>query len=238
MAKDSSPDPNRSLTIDTLDKLSIKTMLDHASIPWAIKDTESRYIYMNKRCMDFLNVPKDFDYEGKKDSEFPCEWAAMESEYTAQDRKAELSQDGAEIISISHYWRERIFEPYYSPKFAVRNKDNEILGTVYYAKKFNYVSIGDFFNDLKPSVISLTPPTDLFTERELEIIFYAIQRVSAKEIAPKLFISHRTVENRLLRIYEKSDTNSINGLIEYCHNVGLNNYVPKKLLREGVNFCW
>lgn len=60
----------------------------------------------------------------------------------------------------------------------------------------------------------------------------------AKEIAPKLYISHRTVENRLLKIYNKIGVSSMNALIEYCHNVGLNNYIPKRLLREGVNFCW
>ncbi|EPE4807709.1 helix-turn-helix transcriptional regulator, partial [Yersinia enterocolitica] len=27
-------------------------------------------------------------------------------------------------------------------------------------------------------------------------------------------------------------------LIEYCHASGLSNYVPKKVLREGVNFFW
>lgn len=91
---------------------------------------------------------------------------------------------------------------------------------------------------MKPSVISLNPPVDIFTERELEIIFYAIQKISAKEIAAKLNISHRTIENRLFTIYNKIEVNSINGLIKYCHNVWLNNYVPKKLIREGVNFCW
>ncbi|EKN6318949.1 helix-turn-helix transcriptional regulator, partial [Yersinia enterocolitica] len=25
---------------------------------------------------------------------------------------------------------------------------------------------------------------------------------------------------------------------EYCHASGLSNYVPKKVLREGVNFFW
>lgn len=96
----------------------------------------------------------------------------------------------------------------------------------------------DFFNNLKPSVISLTPPDSQFTERELEIIFYALQRLSAKEIAQKLCISHRTIENRLQGIYNKISINSLKELVEYCNTTGLNNYVPKKLLREGVDFFW
>lgn len=112
------------------------------------------------------------------------------------------------------------------------------MGILYTAKMFNFLSIFDFFSSLKPSVLTLNPPVNTFTDRELEIIFYAMQRMPAKEIAPRLHISHRTVENRLLRIYNKIGVSSVNELIEYCHNVGLNNYIPKKLLREGVDFCW
>lgn len=97
----------------------------------------------------------------------------MESEYRAQDRKVEQSQEGAEIISASYYWRERLFE-LYPPKFSIRNRENGILGAIYYAKRVNYQSNGYFFN----------------------------------------------------------------GPLEYCHNVGLINSVPRKLLKEGVNFCW
>ena len=52
--------------------------------------------------------------------------------------------------------------------------------TIYYAKPFSYVSILDLFDDIKPSVVCLNPPDDLFTKRELEIIIYAIRKLSAK----------------------------------------------------------
>ncbi|HHH0902581.1 TPA: helix-turn-helix transcriptional regulator, partial [Yersinia enterocolitica] len=54
----------------------------------------------------------------------------------------------------------------------------------------------------------------------------------------KLFLSNRTIENRLRFIYEKVGCHSLKELIEYCHASGLSNYVPKKVLREGVNFFW
>ncbi len=97
-------------------------------------------------------------------------------------------------------------------------------------------SICDFFNHLKPSVLTLNPPVDTFTEKELDIIFYAFQKLSTKDIATKLCLSHRTVDNRLQRIYEKIKVNSLDGSIEYGQTTGLNHYVPKNLLREGVEF--
>lgn len=185
-----------------------------------------------------MNIPKGFDFEGRRDDEFPCPWASLTEELQAHDRKAEASPEGAEIIAISNFGRDAILQPCYCAKFPIYNKDGVVLGNIHYNKQLHFNSISDFFNGLLPSPITLNPPVDIFTDRELEIIFHAIQKLSAKEIAPKLCLSHRTVENRLLKIYEKIDVNSVNGLIEYCHNVGLDNYVPKKLLREGVNFCW
>ncbi|ACQ68772.1 putative transcriptional regulator, GerE domain protein [Candidatus Hamiltonella defensa 5AT (Acyrthosiphon pisum)] len=108
----------------------------------------------------------------------------------------------------------------------------------FYAKKFSFISISDFFSHLKSSVLTLNPPVDTFTEKKLDIIFYAFQKLSNKEIATKLCLSHRTIENRLQRIYEKTGVTSLSGLIEYCHTNGLNHYVPKNLLRQGVQFFW
>ncbi|WP_407079678.1 helix-turn-helix transcriptional regulator [Candidatus Williamhamiltonella defendens] len=68
-------------------------------------------------------------------------------------------------------------------------------------------------------------PQTLFTEKELDVIFYALQKLSSKDIATKLSLLHRTVENRLQRMYEKMEVNSLAGLIEYCHTNALNNYI-------------
>ncbi|WP_264628621.1 response regulator transcription factor, partial [Candidatus Symbiopectobacterium sp. NZEC135] len=79
---------------------------------------------------------------------------------------------------------------------------------------------------------------DIFTQRELEIISFAIRRLSAKEIASRLCLSYRTVQNRLNGIYSKAQTTSLSGLIEYCMMVGLNDYMPRSLLKQKVDFFW
>nr|WP_074012582.1 hypothetical protein [Candidatus Sodalis sp. SoCistrobi] len=49
----------------------------------------------------------------------------------------------------------------------------------------------------------------------MKIIIYTIRKLSAKEIAPKLGIPHRTVENKRLRFYAKADVCFLKGLINY-----------------------
>lgn len=226
------------LTVDSLCQIPMLAMMEYSKIPWSIKDKNSRFVYINESCLNLFNIHTGFDFSGRLDEEMPCAWSEYSEEFKAHDRKAESSTSGAEVIVTSYFGREKIMEPQYFPKFPIYNRDGEVLGTAFYAKKFSFISICEFFNNLKPSVLTLNPPVDIFAERELDIIFYALQKLSAKEIAKKLCLSHRTIENRLQRIYDKIKVNSLAGLIEYCHTTGLNNYVPKKLLREGVEFFW
>jgi len=48
------------------------------------------------------------------------------------------------------------------------------------------------------------PPNDLFSKRELEVIFWVQQRLTSKEIAIRLDISRQTVEGHLKSIYRKA----------------------------------
>lgn len=226
------------LTLDSLNQLPIISIMEKANIPWAIKDNNSKFVYLNESCLDLFDIQPGFDFEGRLDEEMPCQWSEYSDDFKAHDRKAEQSREGAEIIVTSPFGRERILSPWYFPKFPIYNLNGDVLGTVFFGKKFNFISVCDFFNNLQPSVVTLTPPVDNFSERELDIIFYAIQKLSAKEIAEKLFLSNRTIENRLKAIYEKIGCHSLKELIDYCHSTGLSSYVPKKVLREGVNFFW
>ncbi|CAK8741135.1 hypothetical protein SODG_004546 [Sodalis praecaptivus] len=65
------------LTLDSLNNITILSLIEHFAIPWGIKDTKSRNVYMNDTCKDFLDIPKKFSYEGKTDNELPCLWAPL-----------------------------------------------------------------------------------------------------------------------------------------------------------------
>lgn len=232
-------DPEKSiLTLDSLNQIPLIAIMERSGLPWGIKDSESRFVYMNAAALNFCNVPTGFDFEGRLDEEFPCPWYELAPELKAHDRKAESSKEGAEVIETSYFGREAILEPWYCAKFPIYNAKGEVLGTTFYAKRFNFGSIYDFFNNLKPSVVTLTPPDTTFTERELEIIFYALQRLSAKDISEKLCLSYRTIESRLAGIYNKAKVAGLEQLIEYCQSTGLNSYVPKSVLRQKVDFFW
>jgi DNA-binding NarL/FixJ family response regulator len=62
---------------------------------------------------------------------------------------------------------------------------------------------------------------DTLTSREQEILVLLAEGVSAKEVAEKLFISPRTVENHRSSIMRKLDLHSNHELIRYAAKLGL-----------------
>lgn len=97
----------------------------------------------------------------------------------------------------------------------------------------NVMEEGYYFdNKVTPKLISILnksgiiyPPFELDTlsNRELEILPLICQGLKNKEIAQKLFISERTVENHRKNLYTKTDSKNAFGLIIYAIRNGLIN---------------
>ncbi|CRL46921.1 Bacterial regulatory proteins, luxR family (plasmid) [Sodalis glossinidius str. 'morsitans'] len=210
------------------------SFMEKSKTPWGIKDRESRFIYMNSAALHFGNLPKNFNPEGLFDSDFPAEWSELSTQFIEHDRLAEKTGDHIEIIQTHYFYGSKTLEPYLCEKFPIYNEIGECIGTANFSKKLKTASRLDLINNVSPSVIFTTPPNNMFTQKELEIIFFSINRLTAKEIAKRFNISHRTIENRLQVIYNKAGVNSVNGLTEFCISCGLNQYVPPNLLHKEI----
>lgn len=75
-----------------------------------------------------------------------------------------------------------------------------------------------------------------FTDREWHVLFLALQRLSAKEIARRLNLSPRTVENRLSLIYEKMAVNDGYHLRIVCREKAITHYIPSDLVIKNSGF--
>ena len=64
---------------------------------------------------------------------------------------------------------------------------------------------------------------DKLTRREQEIMRFVAQGLSSKEIALKLFVKPKTVENHRTKIMEKLDMGSIVELVKYAAKLGIIN---------------
>lgn len=107
-------------------------------------------------------------------------------------------------------------------------EEGKSIGVVGRAKKLEIYSMYHLENNRLPDALSFGKPTDLFTDREFDVVFFAMQSLSAKAIAKRLNITANCVKMHLQSIYLKAGVSAKSQLVDYCRNKGYDKYAPNK----------
>ncbi|RAX11260.1 PAS and helix-turn-helix domain-containing protein [Photorhabdus bodei] len=207
----------------------INTM-QQSNEPWAIKDKNSCWIFCNSALRQMQNIPDLFDYEGKYDSELPWNGAEFAKEFVIHDKS--VMKQGNRICSLeTHtYGKDKFLSSYFSEKYPIYNDENECIGIFIHGWKAQDFSITRLFYGKLPASILFQPPTDLFTQREWDVIFLLLHKYTSKQIGRMLNISYRTVETHISRIYKRLGLHSSRQLEEYCRTNDYDLYVPERFV--------
>ncbi|WGM08658.1 LuxR C-terminal-related transcriptional regulator (plasmid) [Arsenophonus nasoniae] len=216
---------------------SLISFIKNSSDHWLIKDLDAKYIFVNSSAFNFFRFPKKFNPEGKSDREVPTEICEeLWPEFLKNDKKA--IEENTKIISIAihHYGKGNRGElvPHLAEQIPLYDKKNKIIGLVGHGRRLDLPNLLYYINRLNRKTIQFDAPNNTFTKRELEVIFWAQQRLTAKEIAKRLDVCPSTIDSHIKSIYRKADVNSNAQLIEYCKHKGLDAYIPANFIRKGV----
>ncbi len=221
---------NKDLDIHSENFDTFISYMENSNDFWAIKDNESRFVYANDIMIYYSGLPKGFNIEGRLDGECPAPWAEFEDIIQANEKNVRISQKTIPVLNTLTYGgREKIIQPFLVNVTPLM-KDGKCIGVVGHGRKLEIYSMYHFENNIHPESLTFGKPTDLFTDREFDIVFFALQSLSAKDIAKKLGITYRTVQSRLHIIYQKIGINSLSQLKEYCRGKGYNNYAPTRFI--------
>ncbi|WP_118986781.1 helix-turn-helix transcriptional regulator [Photorhabdus sp. CRCIA-P01] len=221
---------NKDLDVHSKSFDAFISYMENSNDFWVIKDNESRFVYVNDVAFYYSNLPKGFNMEGRLDSECPAPWAEFTDIIQANERNVRISQKTIPVLNTLTYGgREKMIQPFLVDITPLM-KDGKCIGVVGHGKKLQIYSMYHFENNIHPDSLTFGTPTDLFTDREFDIIFFALQSLSAKDIARKLGITYRTVQSRLQFIYQKIGINSLSQLKEYCRGKGYDNYAPTRFI--------
>lgn len=218
---------------------SLISFMEQSREHWCIKDNRSRFIYMNKSLMDALNTPKNFDVEGRLDKEIPVKpCQELWPEFVEHDKRVINKNKRISSIAIHYYGKGNVNNPnpHFCEKMPLYDQEGKTIGIVCYGRIIDSSALLYYMRRLDRKTMQFDAPNDVFTKGELDVIFWAQQRLTAKEIAKRLNIAPRTVENRLQFVYEKAGVHSIIQLVEYCRDTGLDTYVPADFIRNGFQF--
>lgn len=188
----------------------IKLILSSA-VPCGFADSEGE-IKANAKMVDFLGLNKD----------------APELVTLLEKMRTEKSPFFVIINLVSDFKKSpKIWQFHFLPLFC---SENGYLGTFFHAHEFLFLSPLEYVDGIKPYAVTTEKPSKLFTEREWQVLFFTMHRLSSKQIARKLGIFPSTVEFYLKAIYGKVKVHSACQLRVFCREKGINRYIPPKLL--------
>lgn len=200
----------------------IEDVLKFTNIYLALKDTKSRYLYCNEKYAEFLNLDSPKQIIGKYDSNFFQD--DLVKLYLSGDRHV---LQGGSFCNIQ--------EP-----IIYNNKKMKILISKNQVFKKNEASYGVVLSFLELNPLHYKQPDDLFkyqpedkcykflkgdksiyfTSREYSIIQSLFLGLSAKQIAHRLNLSTRTIEDYVQKIKNKLNCshkhNIINTIMLYA----------------------
>ncbi|WP_387464716.1 helix-turn-helix transcriptional regulator [Photorhabdus sp. RM323S] len=210
----------------------INTM-QQSNEPWGIKDQNSCWIYGNESVKYLQNLPNSFDYEGCFDDELPWAGAEFAKEHVNHDKSVMTKGQRVCSLETHRYGKNKFLSSYFCEKYPLYNDEKECIGTLFHGWEAQDFSLTRFYHGKLPASILFQPPTDLFTQREWDIIFLSLQKYTSKQMGRLLDISYRTVETHMARIYKKIGVNSCYQLEDYCRSNDYDLYVPERFVRPG-----
>ncbi|ETS29729.1 response regulator containing a CheY-like receiver [Photorhabdus khanii NC19] len=211
----------------------IINLMETSHEPWGIKDKSSRFVYENKAMAMLRDLPVGYNVEGRLDNDLPWNGAAFAEQFQIHDRAVMQSEQRICSLETHLYGKEKLLSSYFFEKFPFYNENNQCVGVIFHAWKAKAFSLTRFFYGKLPASIMFQPPSELFTQREWDVIFLFLQKYTSKQIGQILNISYRTVETHMLRIYKKIGINSGQQLDEYCRLNDFDLYVPERFLKPG-----
>ncbi|MBD2814498.1 PAS domain-containing protein [Xenorhabdus sp. Flor] len=199
--------------------------------PWGIKDKNSCFIYGNKALNAIKGFSDSFDFEGLYDHELPWDGAEFAEAYIHHDQKV-MGEEKSYVSLETHIWGEtKSLSSYFCEKSPIYHENGDCIGIIYHLWKAQDYSLTRLYHGKLPASIMFQPPTNLFTQREWDVIFLSLHKYTSKQIGRILNISYRTVENYTAQIYRKVGASSAQQLEEYCRLNNFDLYVPERFLQ-------
>ncbi|MGP2423973.1 helix-turn-helix transcriptional regulator [Yersinia sp. 2538 StPb PI] len=207
-----------------------------SSEPWGAKDNNSIFIYANKKYHELLSLPDKFNVEGRLDGELPASTSEFQNEFQQHDRKVELSQDRITSVEIHAFEGHPYFQPWFFDKYPLIDENGVSVGTIFHGRTVDNMILTHLNKIKTPTSLVFTPPSDLFSRREWEVLFYLLHSFSHVDIARKIHLSPRTISNTIQSLYRKTGVSSKRQIIEYCHEKNINNYIPQSFFEYTGSF--
>lgn len=202
-------------------------------VGWGVKDTQSRFIYVNNTFKSWQTLSTRFDYEGRHIRDIPAPVAEFADLFSQQEREIEKTGLAVRAITTHIQGKEKIMQPVYSVQEPLYDDAQHCIGTLVSVRPVRIITPGALLDGKIIQHATFESPSSIFPEKEWEVVYLLVCGMSIKEISSILGVSADAINGRLRSCYRKTNLNSLATLIGYCRDNQLDHYIPPFFLKKG-----
>jgi len=202
-------------------------------VGWAVKDSSSRFVYVNDSFKVWQTISTRYDYEGRNIGEIPVPVAEFAPVFNLQEREIERTGQPVRAITTHIQGKEKIMQPAYNVQEPLYDENHNCVGTVISVRPVRIMTPTSLLDGKITQHATFDPPSALFTEKEWEVVYLLACGMKIKEISGILSITVDAVNSRLRSCYRKTGLNAVSALIGYCRDCGYDSYIPSFFLKKG-----
>ncbi|ETS32025.1 helix-turn-helix transcriptional regulator [Photorhabdus khanii] len=208
-------------------------MWEKSHQPWGAKDLQSRFIYANPAFYQLLNLPEDFDITGLAIGELPSPIAKYAEEFRRQDQ--EVLQTMQRVTSLNTYpvGKQQVKQSYRCDKYPLCDENSHCIGIIFQISEIQNFSTSYYYERTSPATLEFTPPNDILTQTEWEVLFLTLRSLDEESISEALMMSTEDVVSHIQSIYQKFNLPLHIELKDFCKENKLDRYVPEKFITIG-----
>lgn len=197
---------------------------------FSIQTYEGFILYANPALAKLCGLKSSREMIEKKDTEIPSRLYENHDSLTSwhlQDKKITEERKSLSTIEIHP---DSVTSPYLMQKKPFYDNEGNCVAVFCTGKYLEAFIPNEILRSKLSGSLLLTKPSQLFTEKECEIIFCKLQGMSSRETGQALSLSHRTVENRLANMYDKAEVNNLHDFRIFCEKANLHRYIPRQII--------
>ncbi|MQL49264.1 PAS domain-containing protein [Photorhabdus khanii] len=208
-------------------------MWEKSHEPCGVKDLQSRFIYANPAFYQLLNLPEDFDITGLSAGELPSSIAEYEKEYYRQDQKVIQTMQKVSSMETHPFGENKTKQTYICDKYPLCDEKGDCMGIIFHMSKIQNFSTAYYYERTSPVTQEFTPPNDILTQTEWEVLFLTLRLLDEESISEALMMNTEDVVNHIQSIYRKFNLPLHAELKDFCKENKLDLYVPERFVTIG-----
>ncbi|OTA18361.1 LuxR family transcriptional regulator [Xenorhabdus vietnamensis] len=201
--------------------------------PWGAKDHQSRFIYANPVFYQLLDLPENSDITGLNIGELPSSLAEYEEELYYQEQKVIQTMQRVTSIETHPFGKHKVKKAYICDKHPLFDDNGNCIGTTFHMYKIPSFSVSYYYDKVTPATLEFTPPNNILTQIEWEIIFLILHSLDEKNIVKELMINTKDFIKHTQSICQKFNLSQHIDLKKFCREQKFDRYIPERFITIG-----